>query len=395
MVGEIKARELWDEICMSAWISGDPGVVFIDRVQASAPNPTFGPIESSNPCGEEFLEPYGSCNLGSINLSHFVTDTAVDWDGLRECVGVAVRFLDDVITVNSFPEEVPELRNVNLLTRRIGLGVMGWADMLDQLLIPYDSEEAIKLAARISRFITSCAWVTSKILAEEKGAFPLYEDSNLKIDFPVRNSSVTTIAPTGSISIIGGCSSGIEPHFDLVWTRKALWSQNGNSNGDSHQMEILECPKFIRQELERLELNPDEILGRAFAAPDPLIVLAEVGVRCDHLRTSHEVSPRSHVEMLAAWQSSITNSVSKTINMPQDATPDQISDAYLYSWALQCKAVTVYRDKSKEIQVLDQLKCPQCEGRVVYQDGCKGCISCGWSACDAPTMDPGNSDYLF
>ena len=219
VVATIPARELWEEIAESAWKTGDPGVAFIDRVWETAPNPQMGRIETSNPCGEEFLEDHGNCCLGSINLDKHVISPAeghvgngdFDWNSLEETIRTSVRFLDDVIEVNEFP--LPSLREVNLATRRIGLGVMGWADALVRLNIPYDSQEALDLAGKLGAFMNRMAWDESAKLAEERGPFPEYEQSALKERGlpPVRNSSVITIAPTGTISRIAGCSSGIEP----------------------------------------------------------------------------------------------------------------------------------------------------------------------------------------
>jgi len=333
-------------------------------------------------CGEEFLEPYGSCNLGSINLAHAAFEGSVDWDWLRDTVILAVRFLDNVITVNRFPDSVPQIRNVNLLTRRIGLGVMGWADLLDQLGISYDSDEALKWANHLSRFITRTAWDASEELAEQRGEFPLYPDSTLD-DPATRNSSVTTIAPTGTISIIAGCSSGIEPHYSLVWTRKALWNRNNNGT-EAGQLSLLECPQYIRSEIQRLGLDEEEVLGKALAVPDPLLVLSSYGIDCAHLRTAMEIEPAAHVKMLAAWQSSVTNSVSKTINLPSDATADDIGSAFQLAWNLNCKSVTAYRDGSKEIQVLNHLNCEECGGETRYEGGCRTCVSCGSGSCDTP-----------
>ena len=211
-----KARKLWDDRAESAWKTGDPGVVFVDRVWETAPNPQMGKIKTSNPCGEEFLENYSNCCLGSINLDLHISGTDFDWELLEDTTRTAVRFLNDVIEVNSFP--LAKLREVNLDTRRIGLGVMGWADSLVRLGLSYDSEEALQLADRLGAFLNSTAWDESARIAEERGPFPQYEDSALKEWGmpPVRNSSVITIAPTGTISRIAGCSSGIEPHFAMA-----------------------------------------------------------------------------------------------------------------------------------------------------------------------------------
>lgn len=349
----VPAKDIWDAICESAWRTGDPGVVFMDRVHESAPNPHLGPIQSSNPCGEEFLEDGGSCNLGSMNLAKYVQASpglcdhpgrtcteamhlrGVDWASLKDDIHVAVRFLDNVIDVNQFPFEY--LAEMNLKTRRIGLGVMGWADMLVLLGLKYDSQEALDLATKLSAFIATTAWEASCALGEEKGQLD---------HMSFRNSSVTTIAPTGSISIIAGCSSGIEPHFDLFWTRQSMWGADGKSS-----VELIECPAPLRAELERHEYDVTE---------------RDIGLLDTSLyRTSHQITPEWHVRMQAAWQSSVTNGVSKTVNMPNSAAVMDISQALMLAWELKCKAVTVYRDGSKQ-QVLTSSSNP---GIVVPDDG--------------------------
>ena len=323
---EISPRTLWDSICYMAWKTGDPGVVFIDRVFETQPNPHMGDIQSSNPCGEEFLENYGNCCLGSINLvQHLYTrwigylegfpdnqesELAIDWDALAKTTRLAVRFLDDVIDVNTFP--LDKLREVNLQTRRIGLGVMGWADILVELGLDYDSEEAVELAETVSRFIESEAWCASHELAVERGEFPGYSKSPFynTMSNPVRHSSVTTIAPTGTISRIAGVSSGIEPHFAHSYTSNVL-------------------------------VHGDEYATLKDSAPTAA-------------KTAHEISPEWHVRMQAAWQKGVTNSVSKTINLPNSATAEDVGDAFWLAWELGCKAVTVYRDGSLSHQVLEE-----------------------------------------
>ena len=351
----VRARDLWDDICKSAWKTGDPGVVFMDRVWETAPNPQLGLIQTSNPCGEEFLENYGNCCLGSIDLSkHIDPETGdFDWDALEDTIRTGLRFLDDIIEVNSFP--LPKLREVNLATRRVGLGVMGWADALILLRTAYDSEEGAAMAERVGKFLWDTAWDESAKLAKERGPFPEYEKSGLKERGmpPVRNSSVLTIAPTGTISLLAGCSSGIEPHFALAWTRKALWKdQEGTS------ITMVEAPTAVRRVLaEKVGDQEGEAILREIAesagpqeADD---ILRTHGVDPSLLRTSMTISAQAHVKMQAAWQKYTSNSVSKTINMPNEATIEDISEAFFLAWETGCKAVTVYRDGSKSMQVLE------------------------------------------
>ncbi len=348
----ISARELWNEIAESAWKTGDPGVVFMDRVWETAPNPQMGRIETSNPCGEEFLENYGNCCLGSINLDIHVKDGEFDWETLEDTVRTSVRFLDDVININTFP--LPRLRKVNLATRRIGLGVMGWADALVRMGLPYDSQEALDFADELGGFIQSTAWDESARLAEDRGPFPEYERSALKQRGmpPVRNSSIVTIAPTGTISRIAGCSSGIEPHFALAWWSNVLWKDHEGTSS-----RLLDAPVSITESL-KAHLGDDEsarnVLEQIVDDPESAeSVLREHGLNPSVYRTSMAIRPEAHVRMQAAWQKHVTNSVSKTINLPNSATVDEVREAYELAWKTGCKAVTVYRDGSKSMQVLE------------------------------------------
>ena len=352
IVSTVRARDMWNAIAESAWKTGDPGVVFIDRVWETAPNPQMGQIETSNPCGEEFLEDYGNCCLGSINLDSHVRDGAFDWDALEYTVRTSVRFLDDVINVNEFP--LTKLREVNLATRRIGLGVMGWADALVRMNIPYDSQRGLDLADELGDFLNRVAWDESANLARERGPFPEYERSALAARGmpPVRNSSVITIAPTGTISRLAGCSSGIEPHFALAWWSNVLWQDQ-----ESSASRLLDAPVSIteslnaalgdearvRHALERITNNPDD-------AED---ILREHGLDPAVYRTAMAISPEAHIRMQAIWQKHVTNSVSKTINLPNSATVQDVRAAYELAWETGCKAVTVYRDGSKSMQVLE------------------------------------------
>jgi len=348
----VSAKQLWREIAESAWKTGDPGVVFIDRVWETAPNPQLGLIETSNPCGEEFLENYGNCCLGSINLDLHVGDGDLDWEALEDTIRTSIRFLDDVIEVNHFPLE--KLREMNLATRRIGLGVMGFADALVRLNLPYDSEEALELTERLGKFLNTTAWDASRQLAEERGPFPEYERSGLKERGmpPVRNSSVLTIAPTGTISRLAGCSSGIEPHFAIGWWSNVLWK-----NQESGSSRLLDAPVSVWETL-RASLGDESIvravLEQVADSPENAEeVLQRHGVHPALFRTSMTISSESHVRMQAIWQKHVTNSVSKTINLPNNATVEDIEDALRLAWETGCKAVTVYRDGSKSMQVLE------------------------------------------
>lgn len=338
----VRARELWDEIVDSAWRTGDPGLAYIDTVWRTAPNPQLGKIQTSNPCGEEFLENYGNCCLGSINLGKFVDESfimGVQWTSLEETIRTAVRFLDDVIEVNEFP--LPELREMNLKTRRIGLGVMGWADMLTLMNIAYDSERALELAKEVGQFIRKIAWSESQKLGVERGSYPEwkeYHNNGTKFE-PRRHSSVLTIAPTGTIARIADCSFGIEPYFALAWWSNILWKdQQGTST------KVLDAPWPIRRWVSQ------EILEAI--ANDPTFV--PEGYIGEGYPTANKISLENHIKMQAVWQNEcVTNSVSKTINMPESATKEDIAKAYMMAWELGCKGITIYRDNSRDMQVLE------------------------------------------
>jgi len=363
-------QELWDASCESAWATGDPGVVFLDRIHETQPNPQLGNIQTSNPCGEEFLEDYGNCCLGSINLSEFVTGDGhdIDWSELEETVELAVRFLDDVIEVNTFPMGVPKLRETNLKTRRIGLGVMGFADMLIKRGIPYDSPSGLELAEQVGMFIKNTALKFSADLAAERGPFPEYKNSSwykgdlkdLLIDLDIdteigiRHSSVTTIAPTGSISRIAGTSSGIEPHFDIAWKSNVIWEGVNKS-----QLKLYDCPSILRSVIKD---NQDQAIKELAETSDNSLrfsILRRYGLDPNLFRTAMEIEPEAHVRMQAVWQKSTTNSVSKTINLAEQATKEDISKAFMLAYDLDCKAMTVYRNNSKSVQVLQAAGSPE------------------------------------
>jgi ribonucleoside-diphosphate reductase alpha chain len=342
---KLNAKEVFDKIVDMAWRTGDPGVVFIDEINRHNPTPKLGKIESTNPCGEQPLLPFESCNLGSINLSKMVADKDgqlyIDYDKLSQTVKLAVRFLDNVIEVNQFP--LPEITDMTKNTRKIGLGVMGFADMLIQLGIPYDSEQGLVKGEEIAHFISEEADKASMELAQEREVFPAFQESIYDTpDGPrFRNASRTTIAPTGSLSIIANCSSGIEPLFALSYVRH-----------------ILEGEEFI-------EVNPyfeDIAKSRGFYSQDLMKQLAE-GKRLKDVEevpeeikklfvSAHDISPEWHVKMQAAFQKFTDSAVSKTVNFPHGATPEDVAKVYMLAYEEGLKGITIYRDSSRESQVL-------------------------------------------
>ncbi|AFC99520.1 ribonucleoside-diphosphate reductase, adenosylcobalamin-dependent [Methanocella conradii HZ254] len=337
-VKRLSARHVWSQMAENAWKGGDPGVVFIDEINRHNPTPHVGRIEATNPCGEQPLLPYESCNLGSINLSRMCKNGDVDWEKLRRTIGAAVHFLDNVIDVNPYPlKEIDAMTKAN---RKIGLGVMGFAEMLIKLGIPYDSKDALALGERIARFLEDEAARASEELAGRRGAFPNYQGSIWKS--PRRNATVTTIAPTGTISIIAGCSSGIEPLFAVAFMRHVL--------GGERLFEI--NPLFERVAKER-GFYSSSLLDKV-VRQGTLDGIKEVPEDVKRLFvTAHEIAPEWHVRMQAAFQKYTENAVSKTVNLPRSATPADIEGIYSLAYRLKCKGVTVYRYGSKGEQVLN------------------------------------------
>jgi ribonucleoside-diphosphate reductase alpha chain len=342
---KLNAREVFDKIVDMAWKTGDPGIVFIDRINKDNPTPRLGKIESTNPCGEQPLLPYESCNLGSINLSRMLKAKngkfEIDYPRMAAAVRTAVRFLDNVIDANKFPLE--QIEEMTKKSRKIGLGVMGFADMLIMLGIPYNSEEALKIGTEVMRFVHDEAGKASAGLAEERGAFPAFKDS--VYDVPggpeMRNASCTTIAPTGTLSIIVGCSSGIEPLFALSYTRNILdGAQLVEVNPYFEGVAIKEG--FYSEELMK-RLASGTRLGDIEGIPDEI---KRVFV------TAHEITPEWHVRMQAAFQQSTDNAVSKTVNFPREATKEDITKVYTMAYELGLKGITIYRDRSRDSQVL-------------------------------------------
>jgi ribonucleoside-diphosphate reductase alpha chain len=344
-VEELKARDVYEALVRQAWENGDPGIIFLDRINRDNPTPELGEIESTNPCGEQPLLPMEACNLGSINLAKFVIENdeepAIDYEALRETVWLSVRFLDDTIDMSKYP--LPEIQRMVQGNRKVGLGVMGFADMLYQLRVPYNSEQALELAEEVMAFVQKESHEASKYLASQRGTFENFNKSVFKDreDCAYRNATTTTIAPTGTLSIIAGCSSGIEPLFALSFVR--------------HVMDNDELP----------EVNPHfeaVAMERGFYSPELMDIIAQKGSIQDLedipddvkevFVTAHDVTPEWHIRMQAAFQKFTDNAVSKTVNLPKDATVEDVQKVYDLAYRLQCKGVTIYRDGSKEEQVL-------------------------------------------
>jgi len=339
-VSRISARAIFDLIASTSWKTGDPGVIFIDEINRHNPTPELGRIEATNPCGEQPLLPYESCNLGSINLSLMVRDGKVDWQRLREVVRTAVRFLDNVIDANRYI--VPEIKRMTLGNRKIGLGVMGFADMLVLLGIPYDSTEAVRMAERVMKLVTTEARKASAALARERGVFPNWSKSVYrKRRLRVRNATVTTIAPTGTISIIAGCSSGIEPIFALSFVRNVLGGAK-----------LLEIHQIFEREMRKRGLY-DSALMMEIARTGRIRGMK--GIPRDLARifpTAFDISPEWHVKMQAAFQKYCDNSVSKTVNLPAEAAVEDVRKIYRLAYRLKCKGITIYRYGTRKEQVL-------------------------------------------
>ncbi|MFZ0242262.1 MAG: vitamin B12-dependent ribonucleotide reductase [Desulfobacterales bacterium] len=344
-VGELNAAEVYLHLVEQAWENGDPGVVFLDRINRDNPTPALGEIESTNPCGEQPLLPFEACNLGSLNLAKFVTlsdgKPAVDYERLKEIVWLAVRFLDNTIDMSRYP--LPEITAMVEGNRKIGLGVMGFADMLYQMGVSYNSEEALQLAENVMEFIQLESRDASRELARKRGTFKNFGQSVFKNKkgCRYRNATITTIAPTGTLSIIAGCSSGIEPLFALSFIRRVMDND------------------------ELLEVNPlfEEVAkAQGFYSPELMNRIAGRGSIADFedipeavrrvFVTAHDVAPEWHVQMQAAFQKYTDNAVSKTVNLPREATPEDVLKVYNLAYELGCKGITTYRDGSKENQVL-------------------------------------------
>lgn len=344
VVGKLSARVVWEEIAKGAWATGDPGMIFLDRINKSTANPIRKDgwlIESTNPCGEQPLYPFDACNLGSIFLGYFVKNKKIDWEKLKDVTHKAVRLLDSVIEMNPFP--LPQIAETVKNIRRIGLGVGGWADMLVQLEIPYNTDEALHLAEKVMKFINEEGHEASHQLALERGPFPMWKDSIYAKGKLIRNSTVTTIAPTGSIGILANASGGIEPLFAISY-QHIVKSEGRTLNFVNPIFEKLAIEKgFYSEELEK-KISETGTIGEITEIPQEI---RKVFV------TAHEIDPEWHVRMQAAFQKYTDNAVSKTINLRSDATTDDIKKAYLLAWETECRGITVFRDGSKGDQVLN------------------------------------------
>jgi len=345
-VGQLRAQDVFDAVVEAAWQTGDPGLLFLDTVNRTNPVPHLGLIEATNPCGEIPLLPYESCNLGSINLAHVVMmrdgHAVIDWERLRATVRVAVRFLDDVIEVNRYP--IPEIERMTRGTNKIGLGVMGFAEMLIRLGVSYDSADAVRLAEHVMRVVADEALATSQVLAEERGVFPCWKGGAHEAQgVRVRHATRTAIAPTGTLSLIAGTSASIEPLFALAYRR-------------THILEgqvLYEVAPLLREYLDRhgadAERLTDQVMekGRLSDIQDMPEEVKRLFV------TALEIPPEQHLQVQAAFQRHVDNAVSKTINLPHDARPEDVHQAYWQAWELGLKGITIYRYGSKSAQVLE------------------------------------------
>ncbi len=353
----LDARQVFEKMVYYAWKNGDPGIIFIDRINQDNPTPQVGEIESTNPCGEQPLLPYESCNLGSINLSNMVKDGKIDWERLGSVTEKAVHFLDNVIDMNSYT--LPQIEAMTKANRKIGLGVMGFADLLIQLEIPYNDPKALEVGEKIMSFVQERGRHASRELGLKRGSFPNFQRSILKSRWDaMRNATVTTLAPTGTISIIAGTSSGIEPIFALAFIRHVLDGK-----------ELLEVNPFFEKVARREEFYSEDLM-RKIAQDGNIQNLQEVPEKIRNLFvTAHDISPEDHIRMQAAFQKYTDNAVSKTVNFPHGATVDLVAKVYHLAYELGCKGVTIYRDRSQTKQVLYRGVISQSQNGLITESG--------------------------
>lgn len=394
----MSAREIMDEIVTHAWTNGEPGVVFIDTVNETNPLPGLGRIEASNPCGEQFLHGSDVCNLGSINLEKFVINGKIDFDELKRITRIAIRLQDNVVDLTNIPvESVDKMFKLN---RRIGLGIMGFADMLYQLNIPYNSDEGRKIAKLVMGSIQKEARIMSQELAEEKGVFLNYEKSiYANSGIKMRNAALTTIAPTGTLSMVFDVSGGVEPYFALSYHYKGILDGKSNLNYFN---------KHLKKKLQELGLYTDRLVEQIEKEGS----LQNIDGIPEYIKrvfvVSMDISAEDHIKMQAAFQENVDNSISKTCNFSSEATKEDVLKGYILAWKLKCKGCTVYRDKSREFQVLnlnnrkeeekdnkekipvmsmpsitfmDKGICSDCKTKMIFKEGCYSCYNCGNGKC--------------
>ena len=367
VTASIKAQKLWHKITESAWLTGDPGLIFLDEINRKNPTPALGKIESTNPCGEVPLLAYEACNLGSVNLSKMVKkekkENDIDWQKLKDVVKTGIRFLDNTIEVNKYI--IPEVEKIARGNRKIGLGVMGWAELLIQLNIPYDSKKALQLGEKLMRFINEKSFEASAELAVERGPFPNWEQSVYYPSTPIRNATRTSIAPTGTISIIANTSSSIEPLFALAYQRENILNGEILTEINHLFLDYLKQNGLYTREIEKAltEKGDAEVFYNLPAQAKKLF------------KTALDISAEYHIQHQAVFQKYTDNGVSKTINLPEEASAEDISKAYQMAWKLKNKGITIYRYGSKEKQVLNKKGADHHIAKVTQNAAsCKICI---------------------
>ncbi len=411
VVMTVAAKKLFDQMVQLAWKTGDPGMVFLDNLNKDNPLlKSQGPIESTNVCGEVPLYPFEPCNLGSINLARFVGENKINWERLKEVSRLATRFLDDGVDASKFP--LRQITWAARANRRIGVGIMGWAEMLYQLKVRYDSDEAVKLARKVMGFIRKTCHEESERIAGEKGVFPNWKGSEFeKQGKKRRNVAVTTIAPTGTISMVTDCSSGIEPVFALSYVKNVVDEAGLTYTNPYFEQALTESLSNGKRG------KVGEVLREVVEQGSVQNILGVPKWIKEVYRVAYDIEPAWHVKMQAAFQEFTDNAVSKTINFPVDASAEDIEKAYILAWKLGCKGITVYRDQSKAVQILStkgptsakatvgkpviqsklQLEplsaraataviqetgeCPECGAKLTFSEGCVTCSSCGYSHC--------------
>ncbi|OEU55566.1 MAG: ribonucleoside-diphosphate reductase, adenosylcobalamin-dependent [Desulfobulbaceae bacterium S3730MH12] len=355
VIKSLSARSVFEKIIDLAWHNGEPGVLFIDTANKDNTTPQLGDFEATNPCGEQWLLPYESCNLGSVNLANFVKDDAVDYDRLKNVVTTATVFLDNVIDCNRFP--IPEIEEMTLKTRKIGMGIMGLHDLLIQLAIPYGSEEGRELAGKVMQFIRDAAEECSILLAEEKGFFPAY-DPAFNSYLPRRNAALTSIQPTGTVSMIADCASGCEPYFSIVMVKHVM-------DGDR----LIMVNKHFEQIARREDFYSDELMSKV-ADSGTVMGHEEIPEKWQEVFcTAQDISPEDHIRMQGLLQKNgVDSSISKTINLPGTATRDEVKLSYITGYRLGCKGLTVYRDGSRDSQVLNTKESAEQDGTAIVSE---------------------------